>query len=263
MDYIDGNKAAWEEAFENRKPNWGEDNHLRLKSERFAFFDDDMRKELERLDLAGKTVAQFCCNNGRELLSLMDSGASMGVGFDIAENFIAQAKETARKVGIKNCEFVACNLLDIPESYHDRFDFIFFTVGGIIWFEDLCPLFEKISKCLKAGGLLLVNEWHPMRNMLALPWEEGYDPGDSIRIAHSYFRKAPWVSNDGMPYMTTQYESKTFASFWHTMSDIVNALAASGMKTVRLNEYDYDVDSKVYDGRGFPLSFTLIAEKSA
>ena len=264
MDYIGGNKAAWEEAFENRKPNWGEDNHLRLKSERFAFFDDDMRKELERLALAGKTVAQFCCNNGRELLSLMDSGASTGIGFDIAENIIAQARETAEKAGIKNCEFVACNILEIPENYRDRFDFVLLTVGAICWFEDLRPLFEKVAKCLRAGGLLLINESHPMRNMLPLPREDDFDPDNLNRIVNSYFRKEPCIENDGMPYMTVEYESKTFASFWHTMSDIVNALAASGMRIARLDEYDYDVDDTgVYDGKGFPLSFILIAEKSA
>jgi len=261
MDYIGGNKAAWEEAFENRKPNWGEDNHLRLKSERFAFFDDDMRKELERLALAGKTVAQFCCNNGRELLSLMDSGASTGIGFDIAENIIAQARETAEKAGIKNCEFVACNILEIPENYRYRFDFVLLTVGAICWFEDLRPLFEKAAKCLKPGGLLLVNDFHPVTNMLPMPWEDCYNPDDLSRVAHSYFRKEPWTESDGVGYMSVEYVSKTFTSFSHTMSDIVNALSANGMKTVRLNEYDYDIGlADVYDGKGFPLSFVLIAE---
>jgi len=64
--------------------------------------------------------------------------------------------------------------------------------------------------------------------------------------------------------MSAPYTSKTFTSFSHTMSAIINALSTNGIKTVRLNEYDYDIgliDSDIYDGKGFPLSFTLLAEK--
>jgi len=263
MSYINENKAAWEEAFDNRRPNWGNDNHLRLKSEKFAFFNADMKHELENIDFDGKAIAQFCCNNGRELLSLMDSGASTGVGFDLAENIIKQARETAKKAGIDNCNFVSCNILDIPESYHNQFDFIFFTIGAITWFEDLSLLFDKVSKCLKADGLLLINDFHPIVNMLPLPDDDAYNPDDLNRVVHSYFRKEPWIENNGMSYMSTEYDSKTFISFSHTMSAIINGLSANGLKTIRLNEYDYDIGmTDVYNDKGFPLSYILIAEKS-
>ena len=262
MNYIDGNKAAWEEAFENRQPNWGDENYLRLKEKKLAFFNNDMKDELEKIDFIGKTVAQFCCNNGRELLSLMDCGAAAGVGFDIAENIIAQAKETAAKADIKNCEFVACGILDMPQNYYNRFDFIFFTIGAITWFEDLNLLFNKASKCLKPGGLLLINDFHPMMNMLMLPGDDGFDKNNLNKFAYSYFRKEPWVENNGMGYMSVEYKSKTFISFSHTMADIINALSQNGMKTAKLNEYDYDISGvDVYNGIGFPLSFILIAEK--
>jgi len=192
----------------------------------------------------------------------MDGGASAGVGFDIAENIIAQAKDTAVKAGIDNCAFVACNILDIPESYHNQFDFIFLTVGAITWFQDLGLLFGKVSKCLKAGGVFLINEIHPMMNMLPLPSENGYNPDDLNRVVYSYFRKDPWLENNGMGYMSVQYESKTFTSFSHTMADIINALGANNLKTMKLNEYNYDIGlTNVYDGKGFPLSFILVAEK--
>jgi len=117
MSYIETNKAAWEEAFDNRKPNWGDDNHIRLKKEKYAFFDTDMRDLVAGLDVKGKSIAQFCCNNGRELLSLVyDGEAAYGIGFDIAENILKQAKQTAKNAGIENCEFINCNLLEIHEK---------------------------------------------------------------------------------------------------------------------------------------------------
>ena len=102
-----------------------------------------------------------------------------------------------------------------------------------------------------------------MLNMLALPWEELFDPERLGKIAYSYFRKDPWIENEGMGYMTPQYPSKTFTSFSHTMGDIINAVAQNGLKVMQLNEYDYDIGmSEVYNGRGIPLSFVLVAKKA-
>ena len=261
MDYIKNNKAAWEEGFENRTPCWGDENHIKLKEERLAFFYDDMKQELEQIDFQGKAVTQFCCNNGRELLSLMDLGVGRAVGFDIAENIIAQAKETAEKAGIDNCEFVSCNVLEIPEKYNNQFDVIILTVGAICWFEDLEVFFAKASKCLKDNGLLIMNEIHPFENMLPVPGEDEFDPNNMDRLAYSYFRREPWLQTQ-MGYMSGEYESKTFTSFSHTLSEIINSLSVNGLKTIRFNEYDYDIGlSDVYDGMGCPLSFILIAQK--
>ncbi len=262
MDYIDGNKKAWEEAFEHRKPNWGEDHADRLVSENLPFFNQDAIAELKSLDLQGKTIAQFGCNNGRELLSAMQLEAAYGIGFDIAENFIGQARQIAEKIGRKNVEFVTGNLLEIDETYHERFDLIFFTIGAITWFEDLNLLFDMVSKCLKPNGTLLINDFHPFMNMLPLPGEEGYDPRHLNRVVFSYFRKAPWLENNGIGYITPEYHSRTFTSFSHTLSSIFNALIGSGIAIKKFDEFDYDLGlSEDYDGIGFPLSFILIGEK--
>ncbi|OJG19559.1 hypothetical protein RU97_GL001130 [Enterococcus canis] len=37
MDYIEGNRLAWEEAFEHRHKNWGEDNYRRILTEELPF----------------------------------------------------------------------------------------------------------------------------------------------------------------------------------------------------------------------------------
>jgi len=263
MNYIDTNKAAWEEAFDHRRPTWTDNTLLRLKSEPFAFFDSDLKDMLKHMDFHGKTVAQFCCHDGRELLSLMDGGAAHGIGFDIAENMIAHARDTAEKAGITNCAFHAYNILEIPEQYHNQFDFILFTIGGIIWFADLSLLFEKVSNCLKDGGVLLINDFHPMVNMLPLPGEPEYNPDDLHRVVHSYFTKAPWIDSGGMGYMSTLQESKTFTSYRHKTSDILNALIENGLTITRFDEYDYDImiETQVYEGVGFPLSFILTARK--
>ncbi|WP_148408804.1 class I SAM-dependent methyltransferase [Murimonas intestini] len=264
MSYFQKNKEAWEEAFEHRHPGWGEANHERLANEELPFFCPDIAKELRSIDFQGKTIAQFCCNNGRELLSLMGLGAKKGVGFDIAENIIMQAADTAKKAGIENCEFVSCNILDIPEEYYHSFDFVLFTIGAITWFEDLNELFQKVSDCLKPGGILFIHDFHPVMNMLPMPGEPEFDEQHLNQIAYSYFRKEPWIENEGMGYMSVQYPSKTFTSFSHTLSSIINAVSGVKLHILKMNEYDYDIGlSEVYDKKGFPLSYLLIAEKLA
>lgn len=264
MDYIKNNKAAWEEAFEHRHEHWGEENHKRLLQEDLPFFDHNVAATLKSMDFNGKHIAQFCCNNGREILSLMQLGAASGTGFDIAENILEQARDTAQKAGIGHCKFVACNILELPDSYAQAFDFVFFTIGAITWFEDLVPLFQKASACLKPGGTFLLHDVHPFMNMLPLPGEDTFDRKNLQQLRYSYFRKEPWVENEGMGYMSGNYPSKTFTSFSHPMAAIIHALAAAGLRISRLDEYDYDIDlTDVYDGKGYPLSFLLLAQKEA
>ncbi len=104
-----------------------------MKTETLPFLHQNIIKEVKQMDFNGKSVAQFCCNNGRELLSLMQLGAEHGIGFDIAENIIAQARETSNKVGY-NCEFIACDILKMDKKYYNKFDFIFLTIGAISFY---------------------------------------------------------------------------------------------------------------------------------
>ena len=266
MDYIKGNKLAWEENFKNRKEGWGDDNYLKLKDEKLAFFNEDVRARLQDMDFSGKSIVQFCCNNGRELLSLMGGGLGVkfAVGFDIAENIIEQARDTAAKTGIENCEFVACNILEIPSEYHGKFDVVLLTAGALCWFENLQPLFKVAAKCLRPdGGTLIMHEIHPFEGMVAMPGEDGFDKHNLNKFTYSYFRSEPWVENSGMAYMSEKHISKTFTSFSHSMSAIINALSISGLKTAKLDEFDYAISgtTDIYDKKGLPLSFFLIAEK--
>jgi SAM-dependent methyltransferase len=191
----------------------------------------------------------------------MQLGAARGVGFDIAENLVAQAQETAEKAVIP-CEFVCTDILQISPDYASAFDMVFFTIGAITWFQDLNALFSIAARCLKPGGVLYLHDFHPVVNMLPMPGEDAFD--GQPKLAHSYFKQDPWIENNGMGYMTTEYQSKTFTSFSHTVGSILNALINTGFTIRMFNEFDYDVGmTDAYDGKGFPLSMLLKAEKRA
>lgn len=71
-------------------------------------------------------------------------------------------------------------------------------------------------------------------NMLPMPGEPAFDPERPDRVAYSYFRREPWLENEGMGYLSERYASKTFTSFSHTMADIVGAVSAAGMRVEKL-----------------------------
>ncbi len=261
--YIEGNKAAWEEAFENRAESWGADIVERVSKEEYPFFNKDMIKVLKNTDTEGKTVGQFCCNNGRELLSLVVSGkAAKGIGFDIAENQVAFANEKARELNVP-CRFVATNIYDIGDEYFEVFDVVIITIGALCWFKDLNRYFEIVSKCMKPGAKIIINEQHPLTTALACPGEDVYDSEHKLECKYSYFEHE-WTGNAGMYYITQKkYTSKTFTDYTHPISEIIGGMCKNRIVITGLQEFDYDigVGFDELNGQGVPLSIIYEGEK--
>lgn len=264
MNYHSQNKKAWQEAYDKRKAGWGDDIVVRIREGRNLFLDSALESELRRRDLRGKTVGQFCCNNGRELLSVLALGAARGTGFDIAENMVAAGNACARELGL-DCRFIATDILDIGEEHGDAFDLLIVTIGALAWFEDLGPFFRQAARCLSPGGVLLIHEMHPITGMLPAEGEDGYDPACPNILVYPYFKKDPWVEGGGMGYMSDPGETfqETFYSYSHPMSEIVNAVLGQGLSLERLEEYEEDISEMfpVLSGKGIPLSYLLVARK--
>ena len=262
--YIEGNKAAWEEAFENRDASWGTDITERVLTEDYPFFNEETKSVLKKLHTEGTVIGQFCCNNGRELLSLVKSGrAQRGVGFDIAENQVAFANEKARELGLP-CTFEAVNIYDIDDRYREQFDVALITIGALCWFRDLNRFFEVVAKCIKSGAVIVINEQHPFTNMLATEGEELFNPEFRTACHYSYFEHE-WTGNEGIYYMTQKnYRSKTFTDYTHPMSEIISGMCNNGIVVTDLKEYDYDLSGGFgsLDHCGFPLSMIIQGRKT-
>ncbi len=261
--YIEGNKAAWEEAFDNRDASWGADISERIQNEEYPFFEKEMVDILRNIDTEGKTIGQFCCNNGRELLSLVKSGkAAKGIGFDIAENQVAFANEKAGELNLP-CTFEAVNVYDIDERYENQFDIVIITIGALCWFENLNRFFAIVAKCMKPGAVIVLNEQHPCTNMLASEGDDEFDPEHRKECHFSYFEHE-WTGNGGMYYMTLKsYHSKTFTDFTHSMSEIISGMCSNGIFITGLQEFDYDISGgfTAIDHSAFPLSMILQGKK--
>ena len=261
--YIEGNKAAWEEAFDNRASSWGADITDRVRKEDYPFFYKEMINVFKKHDMEGKVIGHFCCNNGRELLSLVKSQkAAKGIGFDIAENQVAFANEKAKELNLP-CIFEAVNIYDIDDRFKEKFDFVIITIGALCWFHDLDRFFTIVSKCMKPGAVIVIHEQHPFTNMLATEGEEQYDPSHKMECCYSYFDHE-WTGNEGMYYMTQKtYHSKTFTDYTHPMSEIITGMWRSGIVVTGLQEFDYDISGgfEALDHSGYPLSMIIEGKK--
>ena len=262
-DYIKGNKEAWEEAFELRDQSYGRDIAERIQKEDYAYFNEDMRNVLKKYDLAGKTIGQFCCNNGRELLSLVKTTqAKEGIGFDIAENMVAYANDKAMQLSIP-CSFVATNILEIDDRYNEKFDVMILTIGALCWFKSLHEYFMVVSRCLKRDGIIIINEQHPFTNMLAQPGDDEYISEYPANSVFSYFSHE-WIGNGGMAYMVGKwYESKTFTDYTHSLSEILGAMCQNGIVITNFQEFPYDISGgfESMTQKEFPLSMIIEGKK--
>ena len=261
--YIKGNKEAWEEAFENRDASWGADITERVRTEDYPFFNEETKRVLKKIHTEGAVIGQFCCNNGRELLSLVKSGkARKGIGFDIAENQVAFANEKAKELDLP-CVFESVNVYDIDDRYREQFDLVIITIGALCWFDDLNRFFAVVAKCMKPGAAIVINEQHPFTNMLAMEGEELFDPAHMTACHYSYFAHK-WTGNEGMYYMTKKsYRSKTFTDYTHPLSEIISGMCGNGVIVTDLQEFDYDISDAfgLLDHSGFPLSLIIQGQK--
>jgi len=263
-DYAEKNRAAWNQAAPVHRAHRKDALLQAVKSPSFNVLDQTAQRTLSTIGIEGCKVAQLCCNNGRELISLLKMGASSGVGFDISDAFIAEARQLAALAEV-NCKFVRTNVLDIREAHHRRYDLVFISVGVLSWFADLDRFFAVCQRLLLPGGSLFIYEMHPFLDMLAAPDDPEYDIEDELKIAFPYFSTKPWVSVNGLDYVGgTTYESSEAISFPHTFSEIFTTILSNGFRITSFEEHPYGVSGAfkhLEKHQKIPMCYTLTARK--
>lgn len=260
-DVVAANRAGWNEAAPRHRAR----NHARLRADfrkpGHSCLDETETARLRAIGIDGRDVAQLCCNNGREILSVKNLGAGRCVGFDISDGFIEQACELAEAGGI-DCEFVRSDVYAIPDTYNSCFDLVYITIGALGWMPALDQFFAAVNRLLRAGGCVFVYEQHPILDMF-----EAFDDKDPPMWDYSYFRVEPFIDEDGLDYFDgTKYESKPLYSFHHKMSDIIMACIANDLAIEYFDELAHDVwggfaHLESREAR-MPLSFALVARKA-
>ncbi|HNR96441.1 MAG TPA: class I SAM-dependent methyltransferase [Anaerolineae bacterium] len=261
--YSEANRQAWNEAMPYHQRAAKEKWDRLFAASGYSCLDEVELAEWQRLGIDGRAVAHLCCNNGVELLSLKNLGAGLCVGFDIADEAIAEAQERAARCGI-DCRFICRDVYQIPAEWDGQFDVVYITAGALAWLPDLPGLMAVAARLLRQGGRVFIHEIHPVSTML---------PDDSLRdqnplqINDVYFKSEPWVRYGDLDYVGgCHYESNLPQyEFAHPLSEIIMALVENGVAVERFLEFEKDISTahQRQEHKGLPLSYILIGRLGA
>lgn len=262
--YTDANRETWEEVADRHRAS----NHARLLQEvrqaDYNALDDYLTDALAIPGMAGKNVIQLCCNNAKDLISVLRMGAARGVGIDASPAFIAQAEELVAAAGLQDrMELIVSDVYELPESLKGQFDVVLITVGVFGWMPDLPLFYRVIESLLKPGGHFVIEDMHPV----LLMYEPGKD-GAASTLQWSYFKQEPWRDTEGLDYFEHEdYEGKPAYSFMYRLDDILMGGLGVGLALRHFKEIDVDISHFCQDLEHAeakpPLGFAMVMEKPA
>jgi SAM-dependent methyltransferase len=262
QNYVDLAREAWDEA---APIHWTTTHKLaeELGDTGTSYLHGIHADELRRIGVDGSTIAHLNCNNGRELISMIRLGAARGVGFDISDGFITQARELAQAAGTPSAEFVVADVYDIDEAHAGQYDIVAVTAGAMCFMPDIAEYFAVAARLLRPGGHLSIYESHPITDTFLLDRDRGDGP---LTFAYSYFDKQPVRHTTGLDYIHNEpYDSKPIYYFRHTLSEIITAILDLGLRLDRFVEHDEDPSQAFQRVEAMdvkpPLSFLLTAQK--
>jgi len=225
-------------------------------------------------DIQGKRIIHLQCHFGLDTLSLARRGAQQVTGVDFSEIAIAKAQELAAAVHLSaSAQFICCNIYDLHQHLllqqsENLFDIVFASYGTVNWLPDINRWAQVVSSCLKAGGIFVMVEFHPILDM----FDNSY-----TRIEHSYFNQGPIVNEFEGTYADRTAPIRNRSVEWcHTLSDVIQALIQNGLRIEAVKEFDYSpyncfangvkTDEGFYQIKGLekkiPLVYALKASKS-
>ena len=258
-DYISGNREAWNVAAlyhqKARAEKWLEG----IKTAGYTSFDEFDYSLYSRLPFKGKSVVQAPCNNGREILSFINMGASEGVGFDISDENIAFAEKLKNVSGIQ-AQFIRTDVYAIPDTFDNRFDIGIISVGSIIWMPDLKEYFKIYQRLLKKNEILFIYEMHP----LTMVYPYSFRGKDSVEIETCYFTRDVLITQDSLDYYgNAEYQSPPQYNFQYPISEVIQTLIDLNFTLQEFREYPHDLGGgHVYLEGKIPLCYHLWAIKN-
>lgn len=186
--------------------------------------------ELDLLaQIKGKRILHLQCHFGQDSISLARMGA-MVTGVDLSDVAIAKAREL-NKLAKTDCEFVCCDLYDLPLHLNTQFDIVFTSYGTIGWLPDLDKWAKIISRYLKPEGKFVFAEFHPVVWMFDDEFE---------KVGYSYFNTGPIEEVYEGTYADRSAPIKQEYVMWnHDLGEILSALMNNNLQISSFKEFDY------------------------
>jgi len=176
-----------------------------------------------------KSLLHLQCHFGMDTLNFSRMGAKC-TGIDLSDNAIKLAQEINDELKL-NATFVCCNVLDTSEYVKEQFDIVFTSYGTIGWLPDLKPWAKMIAQGMKPDGFFYIAEFHPVMWMF---------DDDFTHIKYAYENQEVIVTENEGTYTDRNADIKGKEYSWnHSISEVLNALVAAGLKIEFFNEHMY------------------------
>ena len=192
-------------------------------------------------DVTGKSLLHLQCHFGMDTLSWARRGARV-TGEDFSDQAIATARSLGQELGIA-ADFYRSDLYALPNVLAGEFDIVFTSYGVLCWLPDLERWAQVIARFLKPGGTFYIVDEHPFANVL----EDDTTTG-SFKVAYSYFHSPEpfrWDGEGTYADRNATVEHRTTFEWTHSLSDILNALIAAGLRVEFLHEFPYLMYAKL------------------
>lgn len=184
-------------------------------------------------------------SHGRLAVSLALLGAEVTV-IDISNSNRRYALEVAEAAGV--CiKYQVGEFLRVASAYQADFDAVVMELGIVHYFTDLQLFVQKIGRVLVKGGIVVLNEFHPLLKK-AIEVRNG-----SIDLTGSYFYDKTETANT--PYevfLNKSHVPSCVVRRWN-LGEIVSAFAQGGFRIETLIEEPSQEVSQL------PGSFILVA----
>jgi SAM-dependent methyltransferase len=197
--------------------------------------------DLERQELGdvrGKTLLHLQCHFGMDSLSWAREGAVV-TGIDFSGPAIEAARALAAETGVE-ARFVVSDVYSLPENLDERFDVVYASYGVLFWLPDMARWAAVVAHFLKPGGTLYIVEFHPIQHV----FDTGEEAGD-LNVNDTYFPPAgPLMFDDDGSYARpdAKLTNRVTYSWPHPLSEVVTALAESGLHIEFLHEFPFTVE---------------------
>ncbi len=207
--------------------------------------------EMEYLaGVAGKDVCVLGSGDNEAVFALAGMGARV-TSVDISERQLDVARERAGILGL-SVRFLRADVTDLSDLADGSFD-LAYTGGHVtVWVSDIRRFYAEAARILRAGGLLLINEYHPVRRM----WQESEGPSPRYR----YLDRGPYE------YPTDAQNPHVETEFHWTVADHIQAVLDGGCALVRVEELGEGAETEDYAANvpaALPMSLVIVGRKTA
>ena len=184
--------------------------------------------ELELLvDVTGRDICVLGSGDNLAVFALAGMGGRL-TSVDISRAQLDVAASRAGEIGL-DITFVRADVVDLRELEDESFDVVYTGGHVAVWVSDLKRYYAEACRILRQGGMLMVNEYHPIRRI----WRPSLD---LLELASGYFERGPHLHDRSDTVPGASPGSIPSYEFNWTVADYVTALMHGGCELTAFRE---------------------------